>query len=195
MLEFIGSVVWPSCGRLKQCNNDLNSEGSSEYPSVNNAGHLRWLLTLPQPLVNGGASEVDVNDIMFGFGFHMKANNLNIHVREGFDGCGKEDWKMHSQQSFFSQGEIFSQSPVPVTGIKYCKAAFELKSLVLKICSYSVTQPSYRNTSFYHRENLPFSTSLPRRHSRQHKYNDRMNEWPTKKTLFEGSKGLHTVQC
>ena len=78
--------------------------------------------------MSGGASEVDVNDIMFGFGFHMKANNLNINVREGFDGCGKEDWKMHSQQSFFSQGEIFSQSPV--TGIRYyCMEAFELKTI------------------------------------------------------------------
>ena len=107
-------MLGPSSGRLKQCNIERESEGSSEYHSVNNAAHLRRPLHL-QPLTSGRVSEADMTDIMFSS--KMKVNNVNIHVSEGPDKVnwqecpGKEDWSIHSQHSYFGQRASCASSP------------------------------------------------------------------------------------
>ena len=112
LIDLGGSVLGPSSGRLKQCN--IESEGSSEYHSVNNAAHLRRPLHL-QPVTSGRVSEADMTDIMFSS--KMKVNNVNIHVSEGPDkvnwvDCpGKEDWSIHSQHSYFGQRPSCTSSP------------------------------------------------------------------------------------
>ena len=114
LVDLGGSVLGPSNGRLKQCNIERESEGSSEYHSVNNAAHLRRPLHLP-PMTSGGMPEADVTDIMFSS--KMKVNNVNIHVSEGPDKVnwvecpGKEDWSTHSQQSYSGQKTRYSSSP------------------------------------------------------------------------------------
>ena len=80
MLELGGSVLGPSTGpRLKQCNLERDSEGSSDYHSVNNSQHL----SRPRP---GGQEDeerdISVTDIMFGPSAKVKVNNVNIHVAE-----------------------------------------------------------------------------------------------------------------
>ena len=114
LIDLGGSVLGPSSGRLKQCNIERESEGSSEYHSVNNAAHLRRPLHL-QPLTSGRVSEADMTDIMFSS--KMKVNNVNIHVSEGPDKVnwqecpGKEDWSIHSQHSYFGQRASCASSP------------------------------------------------------------------------------------
>ena len=114
LVDLGGSVLGPSSGRLKQCNIERESEGSSEYHSVNNAAHLRRPLHLP-PIPIEGMSDADVTDIMFSS--KMKVNNVNIHVSEGPDKVnwvecpGKEDWSTHSQLSFSGQKTRYSSSP------------------------------------------------------------------------------------
>ena len=105
-----GSVLGPSTAcntpRLKQCNLDRgDSEGSSDYHSLNNAQHLR------RPRADLGAGlgvQLEQNamaDLLIGHGSKMKVsfligmydltrnpqvNNLNIHVA-GSE-CGVKDW-------------------------------------------------------------------------------------------------------
>jgi len=183
-----GSVLGPSSGRLKQCNIERDSEGSSEYHSVNNAAHLR------RPVVaSAGVSEADMTDILFSS--KMKVNNVNIHVSEGPDKvhwmecAGKEDWRAASQQSFFQQRATCTSSPLQ---LPQPETPVESGHLIGPDSSSCLMEPSWMDdqeqrglstsySSAYggvvrpgrYRDHLPGSTSLPRRQTRRNKSHER----------------------
>jgi len=201
LVDLGGSVLGPSSGRLKQCNIDRESEGSSDYHSVNNAAHLRR----PRhrvggftPPISAGVSEAETNktmtNIIFGHSSKIKVNNVNIHVSEGpnkvpwIEGAGKGDWSVpQSQQSYYGHRAPLTSSPME---LPYPDMALESSQLLLTnngsfltgdatVDEQDLQSQSTSYSSAYYgktarsRDPLPVSASLPRRYGRNDKSRDR----------------------